>query len=213
MQMNFPTVVALNGPPGIGKSWLAARIAGIIEGNRKIIGLKDLIWQEFNMHEQWAGSYAAYKSHVFHDGTTGRERIINYAEGKRRVDLHYWDRQYTSSALYMNTEIVINDSLRKLEEQNWLFTHAKELITIVMCPTRYSIGCMYEGDSGVCLPPRGGFRTTDSDKALVMFKAFWAARQSVSNDIDSSNGINEGNAEEQVRRPALVGGPLVESRD
>lgn len=166
------TMIIVTGPIGIGKTWLADKICTMLEGNRKVIGLQPMVWLELQPKMNWHEDYAKFKNHVFEDGRTGREHMIEYIETRRKKDVHYWDRRFIESPLFKNTDIVINDSFRKFEEQQF-YLERTNLITIVIAPTRYSIGCMYEGDSGICLPPWGGFRAIDSDTALMRFKDFW----------------------------------------
>lgn len=169
------TMIGLNGPPGIGKTWLGLQLLRVIDGNRRILGLRELIWMEFQPIIHWTGDYADFKSHVFEDGESGRQKMIDFADGKRAIDIHYWDRQYIESAIFRDTDIIIHDSMRKREEQAWFKEHTN-LITIVMSPTHYSVGCLYHGDNGICLPPWGGFRVQNSDQALAKFKDFWRQR-------------------------------------
>lgn len=175
--MKLPIVIALNGPPGIGKTWLGDKLVPLLlQAKHGIVlarfGLRDLIWAEVAPMFNWnLDGYNDFKRHIFHDNVSGRDTLIQHAESKRAVDTHYWDRKYTESELYRNSDVVVNDSLRKPEEHDWLTRNSSHLITIVMAPTHCSIGQMFDGDSGICLHPRGGFRCHDSNTALSAFTA------------------------------------------
>ena len=155
----------------------------------------------------WTGTYAEFKEHLFEDGFTGREHMIDYADGKRAGDRDYWNRQLIESHVFRDTDIVLHDSMRKWDEQEFFGKHISDFITIVISPTRYSIGCLYDGDNGVCLPATGGFRAIDSNQAFERFKEFWQAKNANAN----SHIAAERNAEESLRRTADMGGLVAES--
>ncbi len=174
-----PFLIGINGPPGIGKSWLAKKLLTIVPAwtnpfSVKILGLRAIIWEEFKLtiRAEWdieSGDYEAMKSHIFADGMTGREKMIQHAEMRRAQDIHYWDRIFLEQMEADPPTILIHDSMRMVEEQNFFLTHFKYMMVIVISPTRYSIGMQYDGDSGKCLPPTLGFRATSSDHALQLF--------------------------------------------
>lgn len=182
------TMIIINGPIGIGKTWLAEKICPLLEGNRRILGLQPMVWLELQPLHRWTGSYAEFKSHIFEDGRTGREIMIEYIESRREIDTHYWDRRYIESPLFKETDIIINDSFRKFEEQEF-YNERTNLITIVIAPPEYTIGAMYHGDSGICLAPWGGFRVRNSDMALAKFKDFWRQRSESNANANSHHAV------------------------
>lgn len=175
--MKLPVAIVINGPPGIGKSWLAGKLLPLLteEYSGAMVtrfALREIIWGQVAEQMMWAPEdYEGFKQTIHPDGRTGRQILIDEAESKREVDTHYWDRQYTQAERYWGSSIVINDSMRKPEEHDWLTHYSAHIITIVMAPTHYSIGSQYDGDSGICLHPRGGFRCHDSNSALSAFTA------------------------------------------
>ena len=174
-----PLLIGLNGPPGIGKSWLAKKLLLAVPAwtnpfNIKIFGLRSVIWEEFKetIRDEWdvdSDNYEAMKSHIFANGMTGREKMIQHAEMRRAQDIHYWDQRFVAQIEADPPTVLIHDSLRMVEEQNFFLRHFKHVMVIVMAPTRYSIGMQYDGDSGKCLPPTQGFRATSSDHAFQLF--------------------------------------------
>lgn len=213
----MPTIIALNGPPKIGKGWLSFQITNYFRldpiGKKsdvqvRIMSFAEPLRQEVLRRERWQGTYDEFKEHVFSDGLTGREKLIELGTTKRAEDIHYWSRQLTESHLFRSSQLVIIDDLGFRDELDWLAASTSDLITIVMAPSQYSIGCRYHNDSRECVAPRGGFRTTDSSRALELFKEFWSNRQA---NADSQTPIASRLGSENTQRTADVGRPLVKS--
>lgn len=168
-------LIGINGPPGIGKSWLGNQITSFLlkrfpSATIAQFAIRDVIWAEFKEQHGFYGDYETFKSTAF-NGFTGRQRLIDFTEGKRAEDLHYFDRKYIADPRFESSDIVIHDSLRKPEEQDWFLSKVPNFMTIVIAPILQFTWSQYEGDSGICLPPHGGFRASDSSAALKEFKS------------------------------------------
>lgn len=168
-----PLVIALNGPPKIGKGWLADKLThGLLPFRSRVMSLAEPLREEILRRFKWENnpeSYAKFKEHVFPDGLTGREHLIAHGNGMRERDIHYWSRQITQNPKFNDAPIIVIDDLGFRDEQDWLDDHAERLMTIVIAPSQYSIGCLYHDDSRICLNPRGGYRAITSSEALRIF--------------------------------------------
>lgn len=168
-----PLVIALNGPPKIGKGWLAEKLTHLLPFHSRIMSLAEPIKLEAMSRDRWAESYAEYKDHIFEDGLSGRDHLIRLGEYKRSFDINYWNRQLTDNPKFADPDapIILIDDIGFPAEREWLSDQADRVLTIVMAPTRYSPGCIWEGDSRVCLHQhQGGIRALNSDSALRIFK-------------------------------------------
>jgi len=168
-----PFVIALNGPPKIGKGWLAEKLTHLLPFHSRIMSLAEPIKIEAMTRDRWSGSYAEYKEHIFADGTSGRDHLIQLGEKQRTYDINHWNRQVTENPKFADPDapIIIIDDIGFPAERVWLSDQAERIMTIVMSPTRYSPGCIWEGDSRVCLHQHeGGIRALNSDSALRIFK-------------------------------------------
>jgi len=170
-----PLVIGINGPPKIGKGWLAAQIAPLIPYQTITMSfatpLREEIMADYGVPST-AKAYAAFKDSILPDGETGRDKLIAHGLKMREVDPVYWARRLTENPMfqYESIPVIIIDDLGFFNEQEWMLEHSERFMTIVMSPTYYSPSMIYEGDSRVCLPPIGGFRCTNSDLALKIFK-------------------------------------------
>lgn len=168
-----PLVIALNGPPQVGKGWLADKLThGLLPFRSRVMSFAEPLREEVLRRFGWENnpeSYGKFKKHVFPDGLTGREHLIAHGDEKRAKDVHYWSRQLTQNPKFSDAPIVVIDDMGFEHEQVWLYDHAERLMTIVIAPSQYSIGCFYLNDCRVCLKPLGGYRTTTSNEALRIF--------------------------------------------
>lgn len=168
-----PLVIALNGPPQIGKGWLAEKLTHIMPFHSRIMSIKQQLINESLIVDRWDGDYADYKLHTFEDGLTGREHMFELAAKHRARDPNYYTRALTESRLFSDPDapIIILDDLGFPNERQWLSDHAERILTCVIAPTRYSPGCIWENDIRVCLHQhQGGIRALNSDSALRIFK-------------------------------------------
>ena len=131
---------------------------------------RDFIWDEVQREFKWQSTYETFKAHVFADGTNGRDAMIEWAEYRRSQNRHYWLHAMVESPLFSQSELVINDSIAFPEEHDELLRLIPDFITIVIAPTRYSIGSFYDDNYRQCVAPIGGFRAINSDVALESFK-------------------------------------------
>lgn len=199
-----PLVIALNGPPKIGKGWLAEKLTHLLPFHSRIMSIKAELEKETMTHDRWTGTYADYKAHVFADGLTGREHMFDLAAKRRAGDINYYTRALTESRLFSDPSapIIILDDLGFPFERHWLSDHVERLLTVVIAPTRYSPGCIWEDDIRVCLHQQeGGIRALNSDTALRIFKErLTDAESHVSSDL----------AQRTVWFDALMGRSVVE---
>lgn len=189
--MTLPFVIAFNGPPKIGKGWIAQNLKSILPFHTKILSFAEPLRQNCFDATRWEDrspeGYARFKETDF-EGETGREMLIRIGNGMRAQDIHYWSRQLTDSReyLYPEGQIVLIDDLGFADEQAWLENNSSGFATVVIAPTHYSIGSQWEGDSRFCLVPQGGFRTMNSTLALESFRRRLENAQShQSTNIDS----------------------------
>lgn len=203
-----PYVIALNGPPGIGKSWLTRMIVPLIPHNCQVLHFASPI-REYIMAshglENTDENYARFKEMRFWNDDsrqemTGREEMIYWAEKKKAEDLLYWCKELGKHP-FMNRDdtVIILDDLGFEYEQQWLQSNSSRLMTIVMAPSQYSINARWEGDSRFCLSPINGYRATDSNRALEIFKR----------RLDYAQFYLEGHIDDWFN--ALVAGPVGES--
>jgi len=168
-----PLVIALNGPPQVGKGWFADKLThGLLPFRSRVMSLAEPLREEVLRKFGWENnpdSYGKFKKHVFPDGLTGREHLINHGNRMRAIDINYWSRQLTQNPKFSDAPIIVVDDMGFPDEQTWINDHAERLMTIVIAPSEYSIGCIFMNDSRICLNPRGGYRTTTSNEALRIF--------------------------------------------
>lgn len=165
-----PLVIGINGPAGIGKGWLAGKLSQLIPLRSHILSFKEPIGSESMRRMNWRGDYGEFKETLFDNGLTGREVMFEVGAEKRAIDINHYSRQLTENPKFTDAPVIIIDDMGFFHEQDWLDRYSKRLMTIVMAPTKYSVGSIFEGDTRVCLPQRDGFRTIDSNTALKKFK-------------------------------------------
>lgn len=163
-------LIALNGPNGIGKSWFCQQSAKLFQGRVRIFSARDFIWDEVQSKYKWPGTYEEFKAHTFDDGTIGRELMIRHAEYRRKQDINYWVTQYCLCPKFVESDIILNDSLKGLDEQDGFFLYVKTFISIVIAPSQYSIGALYDDNYRSCVSPVNGFRAINSNIALESLK-------------------------------------------
>jgi hypothetical protein len=186
-----PLVIAINGPIGIGKTWLGIQIAPLIAAVTgdwpSFMRFADPLQRESMRDADWYGHYDDFKVHVFPDGLTGRQKMIKRATEAREIDPLHWCKAMAAMypAWHYENQVVINDTLGFANEQEWLHHNTRLTITIVIAPASISIGQQFEGDSRFCLSPEPhGFRAYDSNRALEAFKIRLANALPYSESID-----------------------------
>lgn len=163
-------MIAINGPNKVGKSWFGLQAAPLFCGRVRSFSIRELIWDEVQTRYKWVGTYEEFKLHVFDDGIIGRDVMIAHAEKRRKQDIEYWTKQFCSSAKVLESDIVLMDSLANFDEQDSLRRHSQNYISIVIAPSQYSIGSIYDDNYRVCVNPINGFRAVNSDIALESLK-------------------------------------------
>lgn len=167
-----PFVIGINGPPQIGKGWLAGQLSKILPYNSRIMSLAEPLREEAMKRDRWTGLYEDFKKHVFLDGQTGRDRMIQLGAARRAVDINYWSKRLVTNPKYRDEgmPIILIDDLGFPDEQIFLETHCEIMLTIVIAPFEICTGSIYMGDSRVCLNHYDGIRASCSGAALEKFK-------------------------------------------
>lgn len=167
----MPIMIGVNGPAGIGKSWLCHQILKLLPfPGVRMVSARDSIWEEVRMEYRWRDSYQAFKDHIFPDGFSGREKMIQWAEFRRSQNRHYWLDQMVEAPTTLAASIVLNDSVAFPEEHDRFLELIPDFITIVIAPSHFRPGDLYNDNYRRCVFPLGGFRATDSSQALDIFK-------------------------------------------
>lgn len=172
----LPFVIALNGPPKIGKGWVCQQLMNLLPFHTKIMSfaepLRQYCFDRVKWEDRTPEGYARFKEAIIPTGETGREFLIRIGNGMRTKDIHFWSRILTSHPSYSDCpgQIILIDDLGFPDEQTWLQNHSSGFATIVIAPTQYSIGQQWERDSRFCLSPISGFRTTTSTNAIEILK-------------------------------------------
>lgn len=167
-----PFVIGINGPPQIGKGWLAAKITQLLPFNSRIMSITETMREEAMTRDKWVGTYEEFKKHVFADGQNGRERMIQLGNAKRAMNINYFTQKLTESPKFNDpsTPIIVVDDLGFFHEPAWLNQHCCAMMLIVIAPPEYCVGALYNGDSRVCLNHHNGIRAPNSSAALEKFK-------------------------------------------
>lgn len=162
-------MIAINGEVGAGKTWLARRLKDVFKPEHTTIrSARDEIWDEVRKHYSWAGAYEEFKAKRFPDGTTGRNRMIEYAEMRQQQDPGYWIKRFALNT--GSSGIIINDSLADPVEQLYLYSIPKfaKTITIVIAPQGLPLYGFYGDNYRRRVYPMNGFQAPDSQTALAM---------------------------------------------
>lgn len=141
---NYPRlVIGVNGPPGIGKTWLCLRLSEIFRDRSNICHITDPIRAKAMADSNWdlsMGTYIDFKNHVFEDGTTGRDRMIRLGTQMReRHGSSYWNDILVNSVIFSHSEIVLIDDIGFQDEVHY-FDNRYPYIQIVISPPEYTIG-------------------------------------------------------------------------
>lgn len=170
-------VIMLNGPPKIGKGWLAGHICSQISEycQVRIMSFAQPIrdWAQ-SRYRFLDSEYMEWKDSIIESesGKSGRELMIDYGTARRAEEPEYFVRLMLENPLFRNmvNGIVIIDDLGFTNENEHMHANC-QAATIVMSPTQYSPGMFWKGDSRQCLSPINGFRAIDSNTALGIFQA------------------------------------------
>lgn len=163
-------LIGISGPLRIGKSWFCQQALPLFKDRVRILSVSDFIWEEVQFRVKWDGTYEEFKWHTFDDGITGRDILIEHAEMRRRKDPYYWQKLLCSSPKFLESDVVFCESVANPVEQDGFLIAAKKFITIVIAPSQYSIGALYDDHYRVCLSPLNGFRVVNSGLALESLK-------------------------------------------
>lgn len=183
-------IIGLNGPIGIGKTWLTKQCLEYYGKNHcDVIRSTEVVRK--HLESQYGVTERTYKEfrdskHDIKDeyaepGMTGREIIINFIETQRAEDPHFISKLMCESLRWSTQELVLMDnignSIENLYTESWVKTqnmHSKIRRVYLLMNIRtqnYKPHERFVNDSrSYTISKKGGHACLDSNEALRVIK-------------------------------------------
>lgn len=107
LKSNWPAVIALNGPPGSGKTPVALKL-------KELIPDATILYPNLELYAALQESGKAPRGLPYHEykkRPESRQTLIDFSGTQRLREHHIWERRVTESPAYQNSRVVIIDNV------------------------------------------------------------------------------------------------------